>query len=61
MSEMLAMVDVLEPKTPEQLTREEIQRQTLEAAALRLETQQGNAVYMAAWKAAARILRMMKP
>lgn len=48
-------------KSAEQLVREDIERQTLEAAAARIEKQHGNPVYMKAWQRAASILRAMKP
>jgi hypothetical protein len=48
-------------KTPEQLARDHLVRITLERAALRIERQAGNDVYIRAWKAAAKIIREMKP
>lgn len=57
MSEMQALCS----KTPEQLQLEEIQRQTLELAAKQLEGKAGNSSYIAAWKAAAKFLRSLKP
>lgn len=57
MSEMQALCS----KTPEQLQQEEIQRQTLEQAAQRLEAKAGNSSYVAAWRAAAKFLRSLKP
>lgn len=47
-------------KTTDQLVREEIERQTLEAAAARIEREGGNPVYMQAWRRAAKIIRQMK-
>lgn len=52
---------MIQEKTMEQLAREEIQRQTLEAAAQRVEMQNGNSVYQAAWRRAAKIIRALKP
>lgn len=57
MSEM----EMLCSKTPEQLRQEEIQRQTLELAAAQLEAKGGNSTYVAAWRAAAKFLRSLKP
>jgi hypothetical protein len=57
MSEFAALCS----KTPEQLQAEEIQRQTLEDAAKRLEVRGGSSSYVAAWKAAAKFLRSLKP
>lgn len=48
-------------KTPNQLERESIERQALEAAAKRIEEEAGNSVYVAAWRRAARIVRSLKP
>ena len=45
------------PKPPDQLAREDLIRQTLEAAARRLEKIHGNKTYMRAWQIAARELR----
>lgn len=48
-------------KTTDQLVREEIQRQTLEDAARKLEQQLGSTAYQYAWKRAAQLIRGMKP
>jgi hypothetical protein len=48
-------------KTAEQLSREEVVRQTLEGAARRVEQQAGNETYARAWKRAAELIRAMKP
>ncbi len=48
-------------KAPDQLAREEVERQTLELAAKRLEQEHGNPTYMQAWARAIRIIRAMKP
>jgi len=48
-------------KTAEQLAREDVERQTLEAAAQRIEQENGNEIYRLAWKKAVRIIREMKP
>ncbi len=56
------MIDVEDmPKTTDQLTREHIVRITLERAALAVERHNGNEAYKRAWKAAAKIIRGMKP
>jgi hypothetical protein len=52
---------VIEHKPLDQLEREDIARQALEAAARRLEERAGNSVYMKAWKIGARLIRAMKP
>lgn len=44
-----------------EIERDDIARQALEAAARRIEAQQGNRLYMLAWKVAARIVRSSKP
>lgn len=44
-----------------ELERRDAARQALEAAAVRLEQQQGNSTYVQAWTKAARIIRAMKP
>lgn len=44
-------------KNPDQLIKEDLIRQTLEGAALFLETRDTNKLYKAAWKSAARLLR----
>lgn len=54
------MSDVI-TKTAEQLAREDIERQALEAAARKLESLNGNEVYSRAWKRAAETVRSMKP
>jgi hypothetical protein len=46
-------------KSIEQLEREDLIRQTLEAAARRLEGLTGNPTYQQAWKIAARSIRSM--
>lgn len=43
------------------IERDDIARQALEAAARRVESQQGNQLYMRAWQIAARIIRASKP
>ena len=48
-------------KSPEQLAREDIIRQTLEAAAKRIEGQSGNPTYRQAWKLAIRAIMSLKP
>jgi hypothetical protein len=48
-------------KTAEQLAKEDIQRQTLEAAALKLEQYATNRVYRSAFRAAAQLIRSLKP
>ena len=48
-------------KTAEQLIREDVERQALEQAAKRLETEHGNSLYMKAWAKGARLIRDMKP
>lgn len=48
-------------KTGDQLARESIERQALEAAAKRIEQQAGNTLYLKAWKRAAQIVRSLKP
>ena len=48
-------------KPPEQLAREDLIRQTLEAAAARLERESGNSTYMTAWAKAARMIRGLLP
>jgi hypothetical protein len=54
----IAAIDEL--KSQEQIAREKVANETLEAAATRLEKQAGNRVYKAAWRAAAKLLRTMK-
>jgi hypothetical protein len=44
-------------KSPEQLAREDLIRQTLELAAKRIEKESGNPTYMRAWELAARMVR----
>jgi hypothetical protein len=46
-------------KSAEQLAREDLIRQTLEAAARRLECLTGNPTYQQAWRIAARSIRSM--
>lgn len=48
-------------KSAEQLAREDLIRQTLEAAASRIEKESGNATYMRAWEIAARMVRELFP
>lgn len=48
-------------KTPEQLAREDLIRQTLEAAAKRIEKESANPTYMRAWELAARMVRSLLP
>lgn len=48
-------------KTAEDLIREDIERQTLETVARRLEQEHGNETYMTAWRKAVKIIRSMKP
>jgi hypothetical protein len=55
MSEMPSIDRVIE------LERAEAVRKALEGAAQKLESQAGNSVYMAAWRKAARLIRLMKP
>lgn len=54
------MIDVL-TKTAEQLAREDVERQALEAAARKIEGMAGSEVYQRAWKRASEIVRSMKP
>lgn len=51
---------VLIEKTPEQLEREDLVRQALDAAANELERRSTNELYAKAFKAAAKIIRSMK-
>jgi hypothetical protein len=44
-------------KSPEQLAREDLIRQTLGAAAKRIERESGNSTYMRAWEIAAKWVR----
>ena len=46
-------------KAPEQLAKEDLIRQTLEAAAKRIESLTGNGTYQQAWKIAVRAIRTM--
>jgi hypothetical protein len=48
-------------KTSEELSRENIIRQTLEAAAKRVEEQKGNPTYRQAWKIAIRAILGLRP
>ena len=50
---------MITPKPPEQLAREDLIRQTLEAAARRIEKLDGNPTYRQAWKIACRAIRGM--
>lgn len=52
---------MIEEKTMEQIAREEIIRQTLESAAVRLESYSTNEHYRKALKLGAKMLREMKP
>jgi hypothetical protein len=44
-----------------ELERADAARKALEDAAAKLEGQAGNSVYVAAWRKAARLIRLMKP
>lgn len=44
-------------KSPDQLAREDLIRQTLEAAAKKLEQKSGNSTYMRAWEIGAKDIR----
>jgi len=55
MSDMPSIDRVIE------LERSDAVRKALEDAAVKLEGQAGNSVYLAAWRKAARIIRLMKP
>ena len=48
-------------KSPEQLVREDLIRQTLEAAIRRIEGLDGNYAYIQAWKVAIRAIRSLLP
>lgn len=48
-------------KTVGDLVREDIERQAIEECAKKLETHSTNEFYSKAWKAAAKVLRAMKP
>lgn len=48
-------------KSPEQLAREDLIRQTLEAAAKRIKKESGNSTYMRAWELAARMVLALIP
>lgn len=52
---------MIQEKTMEQLAREEIVRQTLEAAARAVETENVNAIYQRAFRRAAKIIRALSP
>lgn len=54
------MIDVI-PKTFEQLAREDVERQALEAAARKIEALSGNEIYQRAWRKAAHVIRSEKP
>lgn len=54
-------MNVREIKPVSQLEREDIERQTLEAAAKRIDNLSGSEVYQRAWKRAAEIVRSLKP
>lgn len=44
-----------------ELERTDAARRALEEAASKIEGQAGNSVYVAAWRRAARLIRLMKP
>ncbi len=46
-------------KSPDQLAREDLIRQTLEAAASAIESKHGNSTYERAWAIAAREIRLL--
>jgi len=46
-------------KSPDQLAREDLIRQVIEAVARRIEGLDGNSTYQQAWKIAARSIRSM--
>jgi hypothetical protein len=48
-------------RTMPEIERDDLVRQTLEQAAHQLECQDANPTYRMAWRAAAKILRQMKP
>lgn len=48
-------------RTLPEIERDDLVRQTLEQGALQLEGQDANPTYRMAWRAAAKILRAMKP
>ena len=48
-------------RTLPEIERDDLVRQTLEQGAIELEKQGGNPTYRMAWRAAAKILRQMKP
>lgn len=48
---------MIKDKPPEQLAREDLIRQILEAAAKRIEKESGNPTYKRAWQLAARMVR----
>ena len=50
---------MITPKSPEQLAREDLIRQTLESAAKRLEAENGNETYRTAWKRGAKLIRAL--
>lgn len=58
---MMISFEAIKPKPAEQLEREDIARQALEAAAAKLESRAGNSTYRRAWTIAADLLRSMKP
>lgn len=59
MNEMIERVANITPKPPEQLAREDLIRQTLEAAASAIERKHGNSTYKRAWIIAAREIRLL--
>lgn len=46
-------------KSPEQLAKEDLIRQIIEAAAARLEREDGNTIYKMAWKKGAKLIRRL--
>jgi hypothetical protein len=58
---MMISFEAIKPKPAEQLEREDIARQALETAAKTLEGQATNPMYEKAWRAAARLVRSLKP
>ncbi|BEV44782.1 hypothetical protein [Afipia carboxidovorans] len=54
------MIVNLEPKSVDELERDDIVRQVKEAIAKRLESEAGNEVYLAAWRRAAKLVRSME-
>lgn len=52
---------MIEYRPLDQLERDDIARQALEAAAKLLEQRSGNGVYQKAWQIGAKLIRGMKP